>query len=225
MSDDRFDANPYQSPEWPSEPTAADSGLLTEPIHLKGNLSLDEVLCAHGFRPGIVTLTIASILLGIGLLNLGVAIVIVANARTTSDVVGAICACVFGLILLWVSLMQSLVTGWLEPLWQEQRSVFAYREVTITDEAIETESGRGIEITKASWSDYACYRHHGNTVRLHLRRQGLKRRREQGNSEERQSRFGVNLQKIDVFPRHQFKDDGDWGRFLWVVKHKLKKKP
>jgi hypothetical protein len=91
--------------------------------------------------------------------------------------------------------------------------------VTITDEVIETKSTHGT--VQTPWTDYACYGRKRNIIWLHLNHKGLKKRREQGGTEERQSRFGVNLQKIDIFPRLQFDSDDDWERFLRVVKRRL----
>lgn len=213
---DTFDSNPYRSPEWPSEPMAADSELLTKPIHLKGTLSLDEVLRAHGFSQGIVGYITAYVFLGLSLLILGFASLLVA---TSNEVFSVIFFSVVGLMVLWAALMQFLIPHWLKPLWQKQRSVFAYREVTITDEVIETKSTHGT--VQTPWTDYASYRRKRNIIWLHLNPKGLKKRREQGGMEKRQSRFGVNLQKIDIFPRLQFENDAEWERFRKVVKHRL----
>jgi hypothetical protein len=122
-------------------------------------------------------------------------------------------------MLLMELLTQALTTRWLRGLSRDDRGVFTFREVTITDEAIETKSAQGAAQTP--WTDYAYYRRDRNTIWLYLNRKGLKRRRELGGPEERYSRFGVNLQKIDIFPRLQFENEAEWERFQRVVKHKL----
>lgn len=218
MSDDRFDSNPYRSPEWPSELTAADSGLLTKPIHLKGTLSLDEVLCVCDVSRTIMGFVAWGTQL-VALLIAGFVGLVAASHHSIAGVVLVI------IVLLWgakTCLWPFLIVRWLKRLCREQRSVFAYREVTITDEVIETKSGQ--EVAKTPWTDYACYHRQGNTIWLHLAFKGLKRRQEQGGTEERQSRFGVNFQAIAIFPRRQFENNDAWERFVWVVKHKLRRK-
>ena len=133
--------------------------------------------------------------------------------------ISAVLLLVPSLVLLKELSRQALATRWLKRLSRDERDVFAFREVTITDEAVETKSAQGAAQT--SWADYAYYRRDQDIIWLYLRREGLKRRREQGGSEERQSQFGVDLQKIDIFPRLQFEDEAEWERFQRVVKHKL----
>ena len=232
MSDDTFDANPYQSPEWsPADDERVGgqhgSGTLTAPIHIKGPPSLDDVLRAYpGLIRGTLDLAVWCFLLTFLVVLVGLACVgfsiRAAQERSPGLFVLGVMFMLAPLAPLGAFLRQLSASHRVRRRWKEQGGVFQYREVTVTDERITTTLAQGV--VKMPWTDYASYRSDRNTVWLYLDRRGLKRRREQCGMEERQSRFGINLDQADVFPRRQF-DDGDWGRFLWVVKHKLKKKP
>jgi hypothetical protein len=233
MSDDRFDANPYQSPEW--SPTDDErvggqhgSGTLTAPIHIKGTPSLDDVLRAYpGLIRGAFDLALWCFLLAFLVVLVGSAGIVfwsrAAQERSPGLFVLGVMLMLAPLGPLGAFLPQLFASERVRRLWKEQGGVFQYREVTVTDELITTTVAQGV--AKTPWTDYAGYRNDRNTVWLYLDRRGLKRRREQCGMEERRSRFGINLDQADVFPRRQFDDDGDWGRFQWAVKHKLKKKP
>ena len=231
---DQHDPNPYQSPAWPEDDKRVGgehgSGMLTEPIRIQGSLPLDDVLRAF---PGLIRRVWELALWFFPLSFLGLLVglvVLVVYFRVVEDGLPARSALVailpifsFCLIPLWLSLRQFLASYWIWRLWKKQGGVFQYREVTITDERITTISAQGVATTP--WTDYAGYRSNRNTVWLYLCGYGLKRRREQCRTRERQSRFGIHLDQVDVFPRLQFEDDGDWDRFQWAVKHKLRKKP
>jgi hypothetical protein len=231
MSDDRFDANPYQSPEWsPADDERVGgqhgSGTLPETIHIKGSLSLDDVLRAYpAFIRNTSDLVVWCFLLTFQVVLVGCASVFfwhqaVQHSSSRLFAVGAM-VMMSPLPSLGVFLWQLRATRRVKRLWEEQGGVFQYREVTITDETIEIDSAHGTFVTKTPWTDYAVYRRHRDTIRLHMRRRGIKNRREQRRTKQRPSRFEVNLQKIDIFPRHQFENADDWERFLRMVKHKL----
>ncbi len=233
MSDDRFDSNPYRSPEWPPDDDQRvggerGTGTLTAPIHIKGPLSLDDVLRAYpGLIRGILDLTLWCILLAFLILLVGFADVVFClraiQERSAVLLVFCVLFMLASLASLGAFLRQLSASYRVKRLWKEQGGVFQDREVTITDELITTTLTQGV--AKTPWTDYAGYRSDRNTVWLYLDRRGLKRRRELCGTEERRSRFGISLDQADIFPRRQFEDAGDWERFLWAVKHKLKKKP
>ncbi|MEN6493456.1 MAG: hypothetical protein ABFD16_04115 [Thermoguttaceae bacterium] len=210
MSDDRFDANPYQSPALADGERGSDT--LTEAIHIKGALSLDDVqraypLCTVGVQDLIVRFLIVLFLTkGLGPLW-----------QAAPRIAMASCLIVV-LPLLGQFFRKLLASRFVRRLCKQQQGIFAQREATITNEAIEMNWG-GVAI-HTPWAEYSEYESDENTIWLYLSRPGWKRRREQGGPGERPSRFGVNLQKIDIFPRRQFENDAEWERFQRVVKQK-----
>lgn len=226
--DPHRDVNPYQSPQWAAGDPAPEDLLRAygqNPIRLRGAISLQHARKAGldniGGPVGLVLWTLG---MGFLLFLVGtVSVLAVVNAEDEMPWVLAICIVLMACTPCFFVAWELFSTLRLRRLHREQRAIFEYQERTVSGDRIEIATRGGIVGT--SWEDYDVCTFGRDLVVLRLRRQALRRRRQERSGDslswlDRRLAFD----RLDIFPREHFADELAWEAFVALAKRMSSKR-